>query len=119
MLFCFDVDGTLDCDEMKGMGEYVQGIIPEQAIRDLIKSNIYVAIVSPSPYYPHDLLGNAVFNEYGSNEYRWKNVQDAIDHFKQNKLTTIYVDDLEANRRQLQEYGVKSISPEEFMKRYA
>jgi hypothetical protein len=118
MLFVFDVDGTLLCDEMKGMGQYVEGVIPTAILDRLLEQGNCIAIASPSPYYPHKYR-DFVFCPFGSNEYRWRNVMDAMIAFDKPKTDTIYIDDLEANRAQLQDWGVRSLSPEAFMSEYA
>ena len=115
-LICFDVDGTLLTKEMDNEGEYVKGIIPTELLIDLWKQGFRIAIVSPSPFLPQQFSGdNHWFKEYGSNEYRWKNVDDAIDFYKTNRFNCIYVDDLEANRKQLEKIDVISYSPEKFL----
>lgn len=116
MLFCFDVDGTLLCDEMKGMGQYVEGIIRTDYLDILHGAGHHIAICSPSPYYPHKYQ---VFAKFGSNEYRWKNVADAMDCYQISKDSTVYIDDLEANLKQLKEYGVHTLTPEEFLRTFA
>lgn len=116
-LFCFDVDGTLLTDEMENEGQYVKGIIPTELLIRLEKEGHKIAVVSPSPYLPKRYTDNW-FKEYGSNEYRWKNVQDAMVAHNFKESETIYIDDLEANRNQLHEQGIFAISPEEFMRLY-
>ena len=111
-LICFDIDGTLLTDKMENEGQYVKGIIPESELRRLQTLGFDIAIVSPSPFNPN---GFPVFAEYGSNEYRWKNVDDAISYYRQNRFNTIYVDDLQANRNQLEKIDVISYTPEHFM----
>ena len=117
-LICFDVDGTLDCKENDNE-EYLKGIIPENYLVELWKMGYGIAIVSPSPFFPEKWKGeNHWFCEYGSNEYRWKNVDDAISSNKTNRFNTLYVDDLEANRKQLENLDVISYSPEKFLAMY-
>lgn len=119
-LICFDVDGTLKTDEMTGYGKYVEGIIPESILIKLEKAGIKIAIVSPSPFLPKRYTDkNHWFKEYGSNSYRWRNVEMAMDAYDiTDKSQVLYVDDLEANIKQLRLEGIESITPEEFMKRY-
>lgn len=116
-LYCFDVDGTLLTKEMEKEGQYVKGIIPTEKLIQIWKSGNFVAIVSPSPYLPEQFSGsNHWFKKNGSNEYRWENVLAAQKFYGVSPNDTIYVDDLKANRKQLETHGVKSYSPEEFMK---
>ena len=119
-LFCFDVDGTLLSKEMENEGQYVKGIIPTELLIELEKYGHTITVVSPSPYLPERYTDDKHwFKEYGSNEYRWKNVQDAMVAHDFKESQTIYVDDLEANRNQLHDQGIFAISPEEFMKLYS
>ncbi len=116
-LYCFDVDGTLLTKEMEGEGQYVKGIIPTEKLIEIWKSGNFIAIVSPSPYLPEQFSGsNHWFKKNGSNEYRWENVFAAQKFYKVSNEDTVYVDDLESNRNQLESYRIKSYSPEEFMK---
>ena len=117
MLFAFDVDGTLLTEEMENEGQYVKGIIPTQRLLNLEKDGHTIVIVSPSPFLPqrYDDVKHWI-KKYGSNEYRWANVLQAMQIHGFTSKDTRYVDDLEANRKQLESYGIKSYSPEEFMK---
>jgi len=115
-LICFDVDGTLLTKEMENEGQYVKGIIPTSLLIKLWKKDYGIAIVSPSPYLPNQFSGdNHWFKRNGSNDYRWENVDDAIKYYKTNRFNTIYVDDLESNRKQLEKLDVISYSPEQFV----
>ena len=115
-LICFDVDGTLKTDEMGNEGQYVKGIIPTDVLMELEQGGTKIAVVSPSPYLPKRYTDkNHWFKDYGSNSYRWRNVQEAMDKYNVLPSETLYVDDLEANRKQLENYDVKSLSPEEFL----
>lgn len=117
-LICFDVDGTLDCKENDNE-DYLKGVIPEEVLVDLWKKGYGIAIVSPSPYFPDKWKGeNHWFCKNGSNDYRWENVDDAINYYKTSRYNTIYVDDLEANCKQLMKLDVISYSPELFLKIY-
>ena len=114
-LFAFDVDGTLLTEEMKDEGQYVKGIIPTEKLIELEKNNI-VVIVSPSPFLPKRYANKKHwFKKFGSNESRWANVLLARSFYGISFEDTIYVDDLEANRKQLEKLYVKSYSPEDFM----
>jgi len=114
-LFAFDVDGTLLTEEMKDEGQYVKGIIPTEKLIELEKNN-KVVIVSPSPFLPKIYADKEHwFKKYGSNEYRWANVALAASVYGISYEDTIYVDDLEANRKQLEKLHIKSYSPEDFM----
>lgn len=116
-LYCFDVDGTLLTDEMQNEGEYVKGIIPTQKLIEIEENGDKVAIVSPSPFLPKRYANEHQWiNKFGSNEYRWANVKKAIQINRATIEDTVYVDDLEANRIQLENLGIKSYSPQEFMK---
>jgi len=124
-LYCFDVDGTLLTEEMQNEGEYVKGIIPTEKLVELedkgnrvviVKGN-RVVIVSPSPFLPKRYDNESTWiKDFGSNDYRWANVKKAIQIHRCEIEDTVYVDDLEANRKQLEKLGVKSYSPQEFMK---
>lgn len=114
-LFAFDVDGTLLTEEMKNEGQYVKGIILTEKLIELEKNN-KVVIVSPSPFLPKRYANKKHwFKKFGSNEYRWANVTLAASVNGISLEDTIYVDDLEANRKQLEKLHVKSYSPEDFM----
>lgn len=116
-LYCFDVDGTLLTDEMQNEGQYVKGIIPTQKLIEIEENGDKVAIVSPSPFLPKRYANEYQWiNKFGSNEYRWANVKKAIQINRTTIEDTVYVDDLEANRIQLENLGIKSYSPQEFMK---
>ena len=113
MLFCFDVDGTLLTDKMDGEGQYVKGMIPTSILTKLEIKGHKVVIVSPSPFRPD---GFKVFAEYGSNEFRWKNIESAMDYYGITKDQTVYVDDLKSNVQQIRDYGIPFVySPEAFM----
>ncbi len=115
-LICFDVDGTLLTDEMENEGQYVKGIIPTKTLIDLWKLGHKIAIVSPSPFLPKQFRGdNHWFKRNGSNDYRFENILDARIYYKMSLLDTIYVDDLEANRKNVKMYVSESFSPEEFL----
>lgn len=117
MLYCFDVDGTLLTGEMKKEGQYVKGIIPTKILIQLEKKGHKVAIVSPSPFLPERYVhNNHWFKKFGSNEYRWANVAAAMQAHNTSPKKTVYVDDLESNRKQMESMGIKSYSPESFMK---
>ena len=114
-LYCFDVDGTLLSEEMKDEGQYVKGIIPTTSLKKLEAKGHTIAIVSPSPYLPACYTNDDHwFSRNGSNDYRWENINDAMKHYKMPKESVRYVDDLESNRKQIEEWGVISYSPEEF-----
>ncbi len=116
-LYCFDVDGTLLTDEMKDEGQYVKGLIRTKKLIELEKKGNKVVIVSPSPFLPKRYTDeNHWFKKFGSNEYRSINVEIAMKTYGVTAENTIYVDDLEANRKQLEKINVKSYSPEEFMR---
>lgn len=116
-LFAFDVDGTLLTDEMENEGQYVKGIIPTKKLIELEKKGNIVVIVSPSPFLPQRYTdANHWFKNFGSNEYRGVNVKIAMNTHGVTAENTIYVDDLESNRKQLEKINVKSFSPEEFLK---
>ena len=121
MLFCFDVDGTLLTDEMENEGQYVKGTIPTKTLSLLELAGHKVVIVSPSPFRPD---GFKVFARNESNDYRWENIQDAMDYYGiTDKSDVIYVDDLQLNRIMIIQWGVDSYSPNGFlmfieMKRY-
>lgn len=118
-LFCFDVDGTLLTKEMENEGQYVKGIIPTEILIRLEREGHKIAVVSPSPYLPARYTDdNHWFCEYGSNEYRWKNIQDAMVCHGFHETQVIYVDDLEANRKQILDHDIIAISPEQFMEEY-
>jgi len=115
-LYCFDVDGTLLTEEMKGMGQYVEGIIPTEELIKLEKQGHTVVIVSPSPYLPKRYTdANHWFKRNGSNDYRWENIQDAQIAHGIPVIETVYIDDLESNRNNVKIYVKESYSPEEFM----
>ena len=115
-LICFDVDGTLLTDEMENEGQYVKGIIPTETLIYLWKLGHKIAIVSPSPFLPRQFSGdNHLFKRNGSNDYRFENIIDARDYYEMSLLDTIYVDDLEANRKNVKMYVSESFSPEEFL----
>jgi len=115
LLICFDIDGTLDCKENDNE-EYLKGIIPEKLLVKLWKDGNHIAIVSPSPYFPDKWKGDDHwFKEYGSNSYRWKNVFDAMKYYRMNSYNTIYVDDLESNRMQLEKLDIVAFTPEDFI----
>lgn len=119
MLYCFDVDGTLLTDEMENEGQYVKGIIPTAKLIQLEEEGHKVVIVSPSPFLPQRYANQYQWiKPFGSNDYRWANVKKAIQIHHCIIEDTIYIDDLEANRIQLDKLGVKSYSPEEFMKTF-
>jgi len=116
-LYCFDVDGTLLTEEMQNEGEYVKGIIPTEKLVQLEDQGNKIVIVSPSPFLPKIYANESTWiKDFGSNEYRWANVKKAIQLYRCAIEDTVYVDDLEANRKQLEKLGVKSYSPQEFMK---
>ena len=116
LLFAFDVDGTLLTEEMEDEGQYVKGIIPTEKLIELEKKGNKIAIVSPSPFLPKKYANKKHwFKKYGSNEYRWANVTLAASVNEISWENTIYVDDLEANRRQLEKIKIKAYSPEDFM----
>jgi len=118
-LYCFDVDGTLLTEEMQNEGEYVKGIIPTEKLVELEEKGNRVVIVSPSPFLPKRYDNESTWiKDFGSNDYRWLNVKKAIQIHRCAIEDTVYVDDLEANRKQMEKYGVKSYSPQEFMKIY-
>lgn len=113
MLFCFDVDGTLLTDKMDNEGQYVKGVIPTIILNRLEQQGHKVAIVSPSPFRPD---GFKVFDRNGSNDYRWENINDAMDYYGMAKEDIIYVDDLPSNRQQILFWGAfNTMSPEIFM----
>jgi len=115
-LFCFDVDGTLLTEEMEKEIGYVRGKIPTEKLIDLEKKGNKIAIVSPSPYLPERYANDDHwFKDFGSNEYRWANILKACNFNEISFENTIYVDDLEANRNQMEEIGIKSYSPYEFL----
>ena len=115
-LFAFDVDGTLLTDEMENEGQYVKGIIPTEKLIELEKKGNIVVILSPSPFLPQRYTDdNHWFKKFGSNEYRGINVEIAMKTHGISAENTIYVDDLESNRKQLEKFKVKSYTPEEFM----
>ena len=115
-LLCFDVDGTLLTEEMCGEGEYVKGIIPTKLLIDLWKQGYKIAIVSPSPFLPRQFSGtNHWFKRNGSNDYRWENIMDAREYYKTSLFDTIYIDDLQANRNNVNLWVKESYSPEEFL----
>lgn len=115
-LFCFDVDGTLLTEEMKDEGEYVKGVIPTHVLEDLERKGHKVAIVSPSPFLPDKYANERYwFKVNGSNTYRWENVAQAMKYYEEDPTTTVYVDDLEANRKQLENLGVRCYDPEAFL----
>ena len=119
-LFCFDIDGTLDTEEMAKRGElhggYVMGGISEYILKEIESHGSHVAIVSPSPFAPK---GFKVIADFGSNDYRWRNVFDAMKHFRITKIDdVVYIDDLSANRIQLQSYAIRVYSPSSFMTLY-
>ena len=119
MLICFDVDGTLDCKDNDNESSYLKGIIPEKLLVELWKKGHEIAIVSPSPYFPDKWKGkNHWFAEFGSNEMRWRNISDAMAFYKRTSDLTIYVDDLEANRKNVLKIfqDITCYSPEEFMR---
>ena len=95
MLFCFDVDGTLDCKENDNE-EYLKGIIPEKVLDDLYDDGHDIAIVSPSPYFPQKWK-HSWFCRNSSNDYRWENIKNAMNYYKVKENKVIYVDDLEGN----------------------
>ena len=103
---------------MKGEGEYVRGKIPTHVLVDQLSAGHNVAIVSPSPFFP-DGFDRCVFATWGSNDMRWKNIEEAMTFNNVlDKDDVIYVDDLEANRNQLRAWGVKQVfSPEEFLEK--
>jgi len=116
-LYCFDVDGTLLTEEMQNEGEYVKGIIPTEKLVQLEENGNKVVIVSPSPFLPKIYANESTWiKDFGSNDYRWANVKKAIQIHRCAIEDTVYVDDLESNRKQLEKLGVKSYSPQEFMK---
>ena len=116
-LYCFDVDGTLLTEEMQNEGEYVKGIIPTEKLVELEDKGNRVVIVSPSPFLPKRYDHESTWiKDFGSNDYRWANVKKAIQIHRCAIEDTVYVDDLEANRKQLEKLGVKSYSPQEFTK---
>ena len=118
-LFCFDVDGTLLSNEMKDMGQYVEGIIPTETLVNLERIGHKVVVVSPSPYLPKRYTDdNHWFKRNGSNDYRWENINDAMKSYDVPKESVRYVDDLESNRNQIEKWGVISYSPEEFLSMY-
>lgn len=118
-LFTFDVDGTLLTKEMDGKGQYVKGIIPTAKLIKLHNEGNFIGIVSPSPFLPVQFSGTPHwFKKNGSNEYRWENVFAAQKFYGVTHESTIYVDDLEANRNQLESHGIKSYSPEAFMEMF-
>lgn len=117
MLFTFDVDGTLLTEEMQNEGEYVKGSIPTEKLVQLEDEGNTVVIVSNSPFLPKRYENEFQWiKDFGSNDYRWLNVKKAIQIHRYAIEDTIYVDDLEANRKQLEKFGVKSYTPQEFMK---
>jgi FMN phosphatase YigB (HAD superfamily) len=114
-LICFDIDGTLDCQENDNE-QYLKGIVPTEVLLTLQNQGINIALVSPSPYGPEAFKNDKHwFQRNGSNDYRWENVLDAMNAFAVSRDETMYVDDLEANRNQLLKEGVESVSPEGFM----
>lgn len=116
MLICFDVDGTLLSDEMKGMGQYMEGIIPTEKLIELEKQGHKIAIVSPSPYLPRRYANEKHwFKRNGSNDYRFENIVDARNYYGMCLLDTIYVDDLEGNHKNVKMYVKESFTPEQFM----
>jgi len=117
-LFCFDVDGTLDCKENDNE-EYLKGTIPEDVLVELWKKGHKITIVSPSPFFPKKWKGeNHWFARNDSNDYRWENIKDAISYYMMDKFNTIYIDDLPSNRSKIQEWGVISFDPDTFMEIY-
>lgn len=115
-MYCFDVDGTLLSGEMKDEGEYVRGIIPTTELKKLEAKGNIICIVSPSPFLPAEYTDDKHwFNRNGSNDYRWENINDAMKAHDIPKESVVYVDDLESNRKQIEEWGVISYSPKEFM----
>ena len=115
-LICFDVDGTLLSEEMKGMGQYVEGVIPTALLIELENQGHKIAIVSPSPYLPRRYANEKHwFKRNGSNDYRFENILDARNYYEMSLLDTIYVDDLEANRKNVLMYVSESFSPQEFL----
>src|SRR3990167_476494 len=114
MLFCFDVDGTLLTDKMEGEGQYVKGIIPTITLTRLEQQGHKVVIVSPSPFRPD---GFKVFSRNGSNNYRWENINDAMEYYGiSDKNNVWYIDDLDANLFKMELWGLKNVfSPKSFM----
>ena len=120
LLFCLDVDGTLLTEEMKGMGQYVEGIIPTQILIALENMGHIIAIVSPSPFLPRRYANSSHwFKRNGDNTYRFENIMDARNYHQMPLSHTIYVDDLEANRKSVAtRYVSESFSPEKFLEMY-
>lgn len=116
MLFCFDIDGTLLNEKMLGNDFTYAGKIPTKVLVSLLVKGHKVGIVSPSPYLPEG-FEDLVYAKNGSNDYRWENIQQAMDANNiTDKNTVVYVDDLESNRNNVKKFGVREVySPEEFM----
>ncbi len=115
-LYTFDVDGTLLTERMKGENQYVKGIIPTSKLLELENKGHYIAIVSPSPFLPKE-YEDVWFKEYESNDYRWKNIADAMLFYHEIEENTVYIDDLIGNLKSVNKVfpKMKFYTPQEFM----
>ena len=120
MLFCFDVDGTLDCKENDNE-EYLKGIIPEQKLIDLSHQGHIIAIVSPSPYFPSMWKDKNWFCRNGDGFNRWENIKDAMEFYNiEDKNKVVYVDDLKGVLKLVKKFGIEQVyTPEEFMEKFS
>ncbi|MBI4234380.1 MAG: hypothetical protein HY686_08065 [Chloroflexi bacterium] len=98
MLFCFDVDGTLE----PGLGP-----IPVRALRDLVAQGHSVVIVSPSSLRPK----GEGFPEFLSRD-RQKNLLDAAAAYSQ--LRPVYVSDNEGDDQLCEQVGFTYVDPRYF-----
>ena len=120
MLFCFDIDGTLDSLKMKGEGEYIQGIIPVKTLINLMMDKHDIAIVSPSPYYPEG-FESMIYAQNESNDYRWLNIQEAMRYNNVlDEKNVVYVDDLQGNLNLIKKQypNMTVFTPKQFMEQF-
>ncbi len=115
-LYCFDVDGTIDCKE-NDSEEYLKGVIKTDVLLDLEKQGHKIAIVSSSPFFPEKWKGdNYWFKRNADGFCRLQNIRDAQKYHGVSDYETIYIDDLKGVLTMIRDQSnITCFSPKDFL----
>jgi hypothetical protein len=115
VILAFDIDGTLLTKEMDDEGEYMKGLIRTEELTALSEKGFSITIVSPSPFYPKNKDGIPMFQmfqEWGGDTMRWKNLADAENYFGKADLK-LYISN-NGDRKEAQKAGYIYVDVNEF-----